>query len=352
MRLETTGPSRRDETGRNMPDSGKIDREFFDAHIAPSLGADRDDVVLGPTHGVDFGMFAVGASRVVVATDPLSILPQLGFERAGRFAIGFVLADVAVSGLAPSHLSISFSLPSEITDDDFGRLWTGIHEECAGLGTSVVTGHTARYADARYPWVGGATAFAIGDPADVIRPDGARPGDDLLVTNGPAVEATGLLTTLFPEAVDLDPETLSRAQDRLDDVDVVRDALEAADAGGVRAMHDATEGGLFGAFEEFAAAGGVHLEIDRDAIPVRPGVVETAAALDMDPWRAGSSGTLVLAVDPARTADVVAAFERRDTPVGAVGQVREGSGVVIDGEELDHVVGDSSWSVYDRLASE
>ncbi|MFP4626208.1 MAG: AIR synthase family protein [Natronomonas sp.] len=335
-----------------MPDSGKIDREFFDAEIAPLLGADRDDVVLGPTHGVDFGMLDVGDSRIVVATDPLSILPALGFERAGRFAIGFVLADVAVSGVRPSHLSISFSLPTEMTDEEFKRLWGGIHEECRDLGISVVTGHTARYAECDYPWVGGATAFAVGDPNAVIRPDGARPGDDLLVTNGPAVEATGLLTTLFPDAIDLDRGALSTAQARLDDIDVVRDALAAADAGGVTAMHDATEGGLFGAFEEFAAAGDVRLEIDRDAIPIRPGVMETAEALDMDPWYAGSSGTLLLAVDPGRTADVLDALEARRTAVTIVGRVHEGSGVLIDGDQPLRADGDSSWSVYDRLANE
>ena len=38
-----------------MPDSGKVSREFFEEHIAPNLGTDRDDVAVGPTHGVDFG---------------------------------------------------------------------------------------------------------------------------------------------------------------------------------------------------------------------------------------------------------------------------------------------------------
>lgn len=333
-----------------MPDTGKIDREFFDTRIASRLGADRDDVVLGPTHGVDFGMFAVGDARIVVATDPLSILPELGFERAGRFAIGFVLADVAVSGLAPTHLSISFSLPPEITDEEFDRLWTGIDAECRDLGVSVVTGHTARYAECRYPWVGAATAFAVSEFETIIRPDGACPGDTLLVTNGPAVEAVGLLSTLFPDAIDLDPDVLATAQGRLDDVDVVRDALAAANTGGVNAMHDATEGGLLGALHELADAASVRIEVERQAIPVRPGVREACDALGMDPWRATTSGTLLLSVDPEATDAVVGAIEEQGTPVGVAGRVREGSGVAVDGAETDPPEGDSSWPVYERLS--
>ena len=137
-----------------MPDSGKISRAFFAEHIAPNLGADRDDVAVGPKHGVDFGVLEVGGRAVVTATDPVSVLPALGFERAGRFAVGIVLADVAVSGIPPSHLTISFSLPPEMTDEEFGRLWEAVDAECRALGVSVVTGHTARYPGAEFPWVG------------------------------------------------------------------------------------------------------------------------------------------------------------------------------------------------------
>lgn len=68
----------------------------------------------------------------MTATDPVSVLPELGFERAGEFAVEIVLADVAVSGLAPTHLTVSFSLPPETTDDEFDRLWGAIDAECRG----------------------------------------------------------------------------------------------------------------------------------------------------------------------------------------------------------------------------
>ena len=332
-----------------MPDSGKISRRFFEERIAPNLGADRDDVTVGPKHGVDFGVLDIGGRAVVTATDPVSVLPDLGFERAGRFAVDIVLADVAVSGIPPSHLTISFSLPPEMTDGEFGRLWDAVDAECRDLGVSIVTGHTARYPGASYPWVGAATAMAVGDPEDVVRPDGARPGDDLLVTKGPAVEAVGLLSTLFPDEVPLEGEALSTAQARLAEADCVRDAVTAAAAGEVTAIHDATEGGLLGALHEMSEAAGVRLAVDADAVPLRPGVETACEALEMDPWRATTSGTLLIAVDPADTDAVVEALEARGTPVGVVGRVETGSGVIVDGADIEEPNGDSSWAAYERL---
>lgn len=330
-------------------DTGKISRAFFEERIATRLGANRDDVVLGPTHGVDFGVISVGDRAVVTATDPVSILPELGFERAGEFAIEFVLADVALSGLPPTHLTISFSLPPETTDAEFDRLWDAIDAKCRNLGISVVTGHTARYADASFPWIGAATGIAVGDPEAIVRPDSACSGDDLLVTNGPAVEAVGLLTALFPDTVPLSGTELETAQSRLDDVGVVRDALVAAAAGEVTAMHDATEGGLFGAFDEMAETAGVRFAIDTDAVPWLPGVETACEALEMDPWRATTSGTLVIAVDPADTDVVVETLREQETTVARVGRVEAGSGVELEDGTFESPDGDSSWPVYERL---
>ncbi len=335
-----------------MPESGKVDRQFFQEHIASRLGAVREDIHRGPAHGVDFGVIDADEQAVVMATDPLSILPELGYERAGRFAIQFVLADVAVSGLSPSHLAVSFSLPPELRDEEFAAMWEGIHRECQDLGVAIVTGHTARYEGCSLPWIGHGTGVAFGQRDELIYPDGAQPGDSLLVTRGPAVESTGLLTTLFPGQLSLAESDLQQAQSLLEETDVVRDAIAVGTVGGVNAMHDATEGGLLGAFHELAASAGVQLHIDTEAVPIRPGVVAASEALGLDIWRATTAGTLLIAARPGATEAVVETLESRDTPVGVVGEVVSGHGVVLDGEEVGPPRGDSSWRVYERLLEE
>jgi hydrogenase expression/formation protein HypE len=333
-------------------DTGKIDRSFFEEYIASRLGAARGDITKGPTHGVDFGVVEVGEHALAVATDPISLLPALGNERAGRFATRIVLADVAVSGFAPTHLTVSFALPPGVSDEAFARFWSGVDAECRDLGVGIVAGHTARYEGSQLPWVGHGTAFAVGDPDGIVLPDGAEPGDTVLVTRGPAVESTGLLTTLFPDQVELPAATLAQAQARLDEAGAVRDARAVATAGGVTAMHDATEGGLLGAFHEMADSAGVQFVIDTADIPLRPGVAEACEALEMDPWRATTAGTLVVTVDPDHVEGVLAALADRGTPAGVAGRVESGSGVVFDGERTAPPDGDASWPVYERLLDE
>lgn len=334
-----------------MPDYGKIDADFFEEHIHPHLGASREEVRLGPTPGVDFGIIDTDAASLVVATDPISILPELGFERAARFALDIVLADVAVSGLSPQYLSITFTLPPHMTDEEFATVWQAIDEEATDLGVSVVTGHTARYEGCEFPWVGGATAFALGEPDDIIRPDGTRPGDRVVVTTGPAVEAVGLLTTLFGDEMAVSAETLTTAKKRLAETETVRDALTAATAGPVTAMHDATEGGLQGALTELAGSAGVRLNIDSEAVPMRPGVSDVCNYFEIDPWHATSSGTLLITARPEGVETVVNALEDRGTTAAVIGTASEGSGTYIDNTPVEHPTVDPSWEVYAEYAT-
>jgi hydrogenase maturation factor len=335
-----------------MPELGKVDREFFDEYIYPYLGAERDDVTVAPEHGVDFGAIEVGGQAVVMATDPVFLMPSLGFERAAWFAFHILLSDVAVSGLPPTHLSIDFNLPPEITDEEFETVWATFDEQAREFGVSVVTGHTARYAGCNYPMVGGATPIAVGDPDDVVRPDGAREGDRIVVTKGPAIEATGLLSiqyeSLLADAVD--EETLQDATDRFYDMSPVKDALTAAAAGPVTAMHDATECGVYGGLYEMARAADVRFEIETDAVPVQPGVREACDFFDIDPWISISEGTLLVTVAPGGVDDVLAALDDEDIPAAEVGEVVAGSGLEVDGEETDHPGVDPFWAAMEEFA--
>jgi hydrogenase expression/formation protein HypE len=335
-----------------MTDLGKIDAAVFEDVIEPRLGAERADVALGPTAGVDFGVLEVGTRALAVATDPVSVLPALGPERAGRLAADVVLTDVAVSGVAPSHLTLSLTLPRSWTAERLAAVWTGIDAHARAFDVGVVATHVGRYPGVDSSWVGGATVVGVGDPADVVRPDGARPGDALVVSTGPAAEVAGLFATLYPEALDLPPETVATARDRVADMRAVGDALAAHDAGRVTAMHDATEGGIARGLTEMATGAGVRFDLDPAAVPLADGVGAVCDAVDVDPWHVTSCGTLLVAVDSADADDVVAALTDRGTAAAVVGAVSAGSGVYLDGQGLEPPESDPSWAAARRLAGD
>jgi len=230
-------------------------------------------------------------------------------------------------------------------------VWHGMADHAEDLGVSVVTGHTGRYSGVTSSWVGAATAFGVGDLSDVVRPDGARPGDALVVSTGPAAEVAGLFATLFGDQLDLSDEELATARERVDDIAAVADAQAAFAAGAVTAMHDATEGGVAGGLVEMARGAGVRFEIEGAAVPMAPGVESVCAAVEVDPWHVTSCGTLLMAVAPGDADSVVAALHDRGTPAAVVGSVAEGEGVHVDGEWVEHPDVDPSWAV-DRALSE
>jgi hydrogenase maturation factor len=145
-----------------LPELGKIHPEFFDRVIYPRLGAEDSNILIGPRHGVDYGVLRVGGKCLAMSTDPFFIVPSMGFSKAAWFGFHIIFCDVAVSGLTPKYLTIDLNLPPEIQESELEEMWETIHGEAEKYNISIITGHTARYTGCNYPMVGGATGIAIG----------------------------------------------------------------------------------------------------------------------------------------------------------------------------------------------
>jgi hydrogenase maturation factor len=343
----------------SLPDLGKISPEFFRRAIAPHLGAPSDKVPVGPRHGVDVGIVEIAEGWVMaVTTDPVFVVPEYGWERAAWFAVHILASDAATSGLPLAFATFDLNLPRDLQERDLEVLWKGISQECAALGVSIVAGHTARYEGCAFPMVGGATVMAIGQATKYVTPAMAEPGDQVLVTKGPAIEATALFGAAFPELVEeaLGSRTAQEASDLFSQMSVVKDCRTAAAIGvrqrGVTSMHDATECGLFGGLVEVAEASGTGLRIDRSAIPVPEVVSRVCGHFGMDPYASISEGTLIVTCKPYRAQALLAAFQGVSIPAAIVGEVteKEQGLVLIDGEKetpLEHPRVDPFWAAFE-----
>ncbi len=337
-----------------LPELGKIPPEFFDRVIFPHLGAKSKSVIVKPQHGVDFGAIEIGGQAVVMSSDPVFIAPSLGWERAAWFALHILASDVAVSGIKPSYLTIDLNLPPEMGAGTLETIWTSIHREAERLGISVVTGHTARYAGCAYPMVGGATVFGVGPKKDLIVRN-SKVGDKIIITKGPAVETTGLMSVQFPEFLEekYGKAFVKQAQDVFYQMTVVEDALTAAKAGGVTAMHDATECGVWGGLYELAAASNVGMRINKDDILLPEVIKQTCECFDIDPYKAISEGTLLATVSPEHADDVLRALEKKKIPASIAGEIvpaKEGMKIVDGGKELPlvHPKVDPFWGRFEE----
>lgn len=340
-----------------LPDLGKIHPAFFDRVIYPRLGAQDTAVLIGPRHGVDYGVIEVGGQCLAMSTDPFFIVPALGFKRAAWFGFHIIFCDVAVSGLKPRYLTIDLNLPPEMTSRQLEEMWETIHHEARKYGISIVTGHTARYAGCNYPMVGGATSIAVGRKNELRGPHRVTVGDSIVITKGPAVETTGLLAVSFPQKFIQagGSEFQKEAEDVFSQMSVMDDCAVAREFSAVRVMHDATECGVWGGLYEMALAGRYGLRIEEEWIPVQPVVRRTAELFGFDPFCAISEGTLIAVVDKKQAPALVNAFEKERIPSAVVGEVvsrKQGLSIVKGNKarSLAHPRLDPYWQLVERLS--
>ena len=345
-----------------IPEIGKISPEIFNELIFPRLGAKSDSIIVGPQHGVDVGIVEIGGKAVSFTTDPVFIVPEYGWEEAAWFAIHILASDSVTSGLTPKFLSIDLNLPMEMTKKQLEIMWDTMHRECEKLGIAVITGHTARYENCHYPMVGGATVIGIGEKDEYVTPKMAKKGDRIIITKGPAIEATGILATMFPKLIEKElGRDLSRQAGAIfRKMSVVEDALTAVSIGvrdnGISAMHDATECGVWGGLYEIAQASGLGVRVEKEKIVMEKSVAEVCRYFGIDPYASISEGTLIASCRPHKAEAVVGALAKKGIAASIVGELTapENGMVLVEGgreKKLVHPIVDPFWKAfYDALA--
>jgi hydrogenase expression/formation protein HypE len=340
-----------------LPEIGKISPEIFNELIYPRLGAKSKSVIVGPQHGVDVGIVEIGDKAVALTTDPVFIVPEYGWERAAWFAIHILASDAVTSGLKPKYLSIDLNLPMEMTKGQLEIVWDIMHRECVKLGIAIVCGHTARYENCHYPMVGGATVICVGEKDEYVTPKLAKTGDKIIITKGPAIEATGIFATMFPKLLEKEfgADFSKRAQEVFYKMSVVQDAMTAVGVGvrdeGVTAMHDATECGIWGGLYETAQAANLGVRVEKERIVVEDCVTEICRYFGIDPYASISEGTLIIACREHKAEKVVNALSRKGIRSSIVGELvspDQGMILVEKGREkkLEHPVVDPFWQAF------
>lgn len=347
-----------------LPEIGKITPDVFEHVIKPHLGKRRPEVLVGPQHGVDVGVVDLGHGQVMsLTTDPFFIVPEYGWERAAWFAVHILASDASTSGLQPRYFTVDLNLPRTMTRDQLEAMWLATSRACEEIGMAIVTGHTARYDGTNYPMVGGATVISVGARDAYVTPAMARVGDAVIVTKGAAIEATGLFGVTFPQriAASLGKEVARAAEALFYQMSTVKDAITAVQVGvrehGVTAMHDATEGGVWGGLYEIAQASQVGMVVHRDAVPVLPEVKAVTGLFGIDPYTSISEGTLLLTCRPPQAAEVLQRLEVAGIRASRVGEVvpREEGITLVEGghrQPLRHPGVDPFWNAFAQALQE
>jgi hydrogenase expression/formation protein HypE len=265
---------------------GKATHTLIEAVFAPAFSNPMLDRM------EDSASFAIGEARLAFTTDSYVVSP-LFFPggNIGDLAVNGTVNDLAVAGAEPLYLSAGFILEEGFPVADLEKIVATMAAAAAAAGVRIVTGDTKVVqrgkADGCYINTAGvgvrtyATDFGVSE---------VKPGD-VVIVSGP-IGDHGVTVMLARGELDITSDVVS---DTAPLNGLVAQLL--AGTSGVRAMRDATRGGVATILNEVARGADVSVVVKEDAIPVRKEVRGAAELLGIDPLYVACEGRLVAIVD-------------------------------------------------------
>lgn len=281
----------------NRHNLGKFDECGFDNLIRPHL-RQESSFIRPPDYGSDFTAIRIDKDEAIVTSaDPLALSPQLGWERSGKLAFHVVAADVAVSGIDPEYVSVNWTLPPQISDEQFENAWRGFTSAAHASDVTILGGHTARHQGIEFPMVGGATVLGVGF-ADSILSAEVTGGDNLVLLNHPGLEAATILSFYYPDwlAQQASREVVMSLQNKFPLLQPTDYFCRASKIPGVRWIHDLGEGGLLGGLTEMFGNRDLGYEINYENLSLLDEVATICQAADLDPLKTTSVGAGIAVV--------------------------------------------------------
>ena len=308
---------------------GKVPENVLKRSILKQIKTKRPEVLVGADVGEDCAIIGLQPDEVMVlSTDPITGTTK----EMGRWAVMISANDIASSGAEVIGVLVCALLPPRIREIKIRELMQEIEACCQELNIQVVGGHT-EVTDAVNRPVLSVTGIGKVKKDRMLPTKGANPEQDIVITKWVALEGTAILAKekeeellqKFPAFLIEEAKGYSRY------LSIIKEAAIAGKSN-VSAMHDITEGGVFGALWEMAESAGVGLTIDLKKIPIKQATVEICNYFDVNPYEMMSSGSLMLAADNGY--DLVRVLEEAGIHAAVIGKVTEGNDrVVTNGEE-------------------
>lgn len=307
---------------------GKVPENVLKRSVMKQLHYKRDEVILGPGIGEDCVALALAEDEILVmSTDPITGTAK----DIGKLAIQITANDLASAGAEPIGVMLTILLPDGTREIALKRIMEQMECACREAKMQILGGHTEVTAVVNQPVVNVA-GVAKAKKGSLISTAGARAGMDIVVSKWVGIEGTMIFAkekeAELKEHFPADFVDTAIGFDRY--LSVVPEAAVATQSS-VAAMHDVTEGGLFGALWEMAEASGVGLEIDLKKIPIRQETVEICEYFDVNPYGLISSGMMLMASADGNA--LVLALQEAGIPATVIGKATEGNDRVIIRDE-------------------
>jgi thiamine-monophosphate kinase len=215
----------------------------------------------------------------------------------GRRAMTMNISDIGAMGGEPRYALVSLGLKEDTPVLEIDEMYRGFLDVLRDFGASIVGGNITKVDGAEFIDI---TLIGETERGKVIRRDGARNGDAIVVTGYPGQSAAGLELLLMEDSVEsLDDHPLVQAYKG--PTHRAREGKAIADSGLASAMID-TSDGFAGDLGHICEGSGLGALLYVDKLPLSEALREVSSEMGKDPFDfvLGSSDDyeLIITCDP------------------------------------------------------
>jgi len=314
---------------------GKVSTNALKRSVLRQIHKRREEVVNGAGIGEDCAIFAFPEETLTVSCVQEAALAVQKDATAERRTMTRLIQkcanNLAAAGAEPAAVLITLLLPESLEEPDLKEFMAEAEEACCDLHMQIAGGQTRITGAVTIPY---GVVTGIGTiPAGLyqgLKP--AAPGQDVVVSKWIGLEGTAFLARQYREKLSerypawLVEEAVSF--DRF--LSVIPEAATAVKSG-VCAMHDVSEGGIFGALWELAEGAGVGLTIDLKKLPLRQETVEVCECCNVNPYELLSGGCLLMTSEDGP--GLVSALKAEGISAAMVGKVTNSKDRILINED-------------------
>ncbi len=316
--------------------SGKVSGNVLKRSVLGRIGKRDEEAVNGAGLGKDCAVFpSVGESSLVSCVQEA----VLGGTAEASVTLAELIQkcanNLAAGGAVPLAVMIVLFLPEDSEETLLRSLMEEAEEKCRELSIEIAGGQS-RITGAVSAPVGTVTGYGKPFP-DNYQNKKAEPGQDVILSKWIGLQGTAMLAKHSRERLrERYPAYFVEEAEGFGRYLSVLPEAAAAVKYGVCAMHDASEGGIFGALWELAEGAGIGLQIDMRKIPLRQETVEVCECCNVNPYELMSGGCLVMTAEDGF--GLVQALAAEGIPAAAVGKVTAGKERILrNGEEIRYL---------------
>ncbi|MFX1515683.1 MAG: AIR synthase-related protein [Promethearchaeota archaeon] len=254
--------------------------------------------------------------------------------------------DLATAGAFPYGITVTILLPPNSTKKTLLEIQSNLSETCEEQRISILGGHTEITQSVQNPIL---SASMIGFvPPEYYIPRNPQVGDFIICSGWIGAEGTGILLEETNNALskELETDEFLKGLKIGKNIDISTRVLSCNRKWheDLHLVHDATEGGIFGAIYECLAPKGFGSEIESGKIPIAPITRKLAEILRFNPYKLISSGAVLFICNRSRADEMVEFLREGGSPAEIIGEVTErGKPINVDESqvkppEADHLI--------------